>query len=392
MASTSPTRTAEAIYASLLTSSPSDVTGQYLVDEGVTANLTGLDDGSGNGTTNGRDIEALKLANQCVLMVTLGLTMVGMGAAIEPKDFKIVLRRPVGVGIGFVCQVILMPLIGFILALVLRMEPPHALGVLIAASSPGGTTSNLFTYWTDGDVCLSVVMTTISTVITLGSMPLNLFIYGRRWTDRGAVIPYKDIIIALVAFIGPVGLGMLLRWRSKKWGIFVGKPLGVIGMLGIITSIIITVFINPNIWASSWKLYVASLLHMWIGWSLGYTLARLLRQPHKQSRTIAFETGLQQIGIAMTLISFSYKDDTELFLGVIVYPMFFGPFSIISFGSWTLAYKIFRHFRPETESEVGDDVGSDHGEDKVVELQGNRDEEKSEMQNLEQQETKQPFL
>lgn len=114
-------------------------------------------------------------------------------------------------------------------------------------------------------------------------------------------------------------------------------------MLGIITSIIITVFINPNIWASSWKLYVATLLHMWIGWSLGYTLARLLRQPHKQSRTIAFETGLQQIGIAMTLISFSYKDDTELFLGVIVYPMFFGPFSIFSFGSWTLAYKIYRY-------------------------------------------------
>lgn len=90
MASTSPTRTAEAIYASLVTSSSPDVTGQYLVDGGVTANLTGLDDGSGNGTTNGRDIEALKLANQCVLMVTLGLTMVGMGAAIEPKDFKIV--------------------------------------------------------------------------------------------------------------------------------------------------------------------------------------------------------------------------------------------------------------------------------------------------------------
>lgn len=83
-------RTAEAIYTSLLTSSSSDVTGQYLVDGGVTANLTSLEDGSGNGTTNGRDIEALKLANQCVLMVTLGLTMVGMGAAIEPKDFKIV--------------------------------------------------------------------------------------------------------------------------------------------------------------------------------------------------------------------------------------------------------------------------------------------------------------
>nr|XP_054768835.1 ileal sodium/bile acid cotransporter-like [Lytechinus pictus] len=383
------TRAIEAMSSTIGAPSPSDVTGHYKVNGSYGMNVT-LNNSSSNETNSGRNIEALKLANQYVLMVTLGLTMVGMGAAIEFKDFKIVLRRPVGVGIGFVCQVILMPLIGFVLAIVLRMEPPHALGILIAASSPGGTTSNLFTYWTDGDVCLSVVMTTISTVITLGSMPLNLFIYGRRWTDRGAVIPYKDIIIALVSFIGPVGLGMLIRWKSRKWGIFIGKPLGVVGMLGILTSIILTVFINPNIWASTWKLYVASLLHMWIGWSLGYTLARLLCQPHKQSRTIAFETGLQQIGIAMTLISFSYKDDMELFLGVIVYPMFFGPFSILSFSSWTLAYKIYRHYKPEMESEVEDDQ---RGGGKEIELRDHdNDEQGIESRDAEEKATKEPFI
>ena len=66
-------------------------------------------------------------------------------------------------------------------------------------------------------------------------------------------------------------------------------------MLGILTSVILTIFINPAIFQSGWQLYFATLTHMWIGWGLGYTLARLLRQPHRQSRTIAFETGLQQV-------------------------------------------------------------------------------------------------
>ncbi|XP_072174610.1 ileal sodium/bile acid cotransporter-like [Diadema setosum] len=313
-----------------------------------------------NGTANG-NVEQLKLANQVVLGVTLGLTMVAMGAAIEPSDFKVVLRRPVGVAIGFVCQVVLMPLLGFTMALALRLSAPQALGALITASSPGGTTSNLFTFWTDGDVCLSVVMTTISTVVTFGSMPLNLFIYGRRWTSDGAVIPYKNILIALASLVGPVIVGMLIRWKSKEWAKRIGTPFGAIGMMGIATSVVLTILINPAIFSSSWKLFFAPLAHMWTGWALGYIFARLCRQPHKQSRTIAFETGLQQVGIALTLITFSYKGDHELFIGVIVYPMIFGPFSIISFSSFTLAYQLYRRFKPE-ENVAGSEHNMDYDE------------------------------
>lgn len=120
------------------------------------------------------------------------------------------------------------------------------------------------------------------------------------------------------------------------------QPFGSIGMLGIIVSIFITSYINPKIWTSSWKLYVASIAHMWIGWGLGYAIARLFRQPHRQCRTIAFETGAQHVGLALTLIAFSYKNDIQLFLQIIIYPMLFGPFSIISFSAWVGLYKIYR--------------------------------------------------
>ncbi|XP_041480647.1 ileal sodium/bile acid cotransporter-like [Lytechinus variegatus] len=336
----------------------------------ASSNSTGSDcghHGDGGDAKGGghKNIDELKLANQCVLGITLGLTMVAMGAAIDVKDFKIVLRRPVGVAVGFLCQVVLMPLIGFIMAVVLNLEAPYALGALIVASCPGGTTSNLYTFWTNGDICLSVIMTTISTIVAMGSMPLNLYIYSRRWISGGNVIPYTDIVITLVTIIGPVGLGMLLRWKSKKWATLIGKPFGAIGMLGIIVSIFITSYINPKIWTSSWKLYVASIAHLWIGWGMGYSIARLLRQPHRQSRTIAFETGAQHVGLALTLIAFSYKSDIQLFLQIIIYPMLFGPFSIITFSAWVLAYKVYRHYRPEeTENREEDGEGKKEIEEK----------------------------
>ncbi|XP_785464.3 ileal sodium/bile acid cotransporter [Strongylocentrotus purpuratus] len=335
------------------------------------SNSTGSDcdhHGDGDVGTGGgghKNIEELKLANQCVLGVTLGLTMVAMGAAIDLRDFKIVIRRPIGVLVGLICQVVLMPLIGFIMALVLKFEAPYALGALIVASCPGGTTSNLYTFWSDGDICLSVIMTTISTIVAMGSMPLNLYIYSRRWVSGATVIPYKNIIITLITIIGPVALGMLLRWKSKKWATKIGKPFGSIGMLGIIVSIFITSYINPKIWTSSWKIYVASIAHMWIGWGLGYVIARLFRQPHRQCRTIAFETGAQHVGLALTLIAFSYKNDIQLFLQIIIYPMLFGPFSIISFSAWVGLYKIYRHYRPEETNKT--EVAEGGGKEEVLE-------------------------
>ncbi|XP_071506383.1 ileal sodium/bile acid cotransporter-like [Diadema antillarum] len=312
------------------------------------------DSDHGGGGGGHKNIEELKLANKCILGITLGLTMVAMGAAIELKDFKVIMRRPIGIGVGLLCQVVLMPLIGFIMALILDMEMPFAIGNLITASCPGGTTSNIYTFWTDGDICLSVIMTTISTLFAMVSMPLNLFIYSRRWTDGAAVIPYTDIVVALICIIGPVAIGMLVRWKSKKWATLIGKPFGLIGMLGIIVSIFIISYINPRIWSSSPKLYLAAFAHLWIGWGLGYGIARMCKQPHKQSRTIAFETGAQHVGLALALIAFSYEDNFPLFLRMIIYPMIFGPFSIIFFTSWTVAFRVYRHFRPEKPEENED--------------------------------------
>ncbi|XP_071481937.1 ileal sodium/bile acid cotransporter-like [Diadema antillarum] len=162
-------------------------------------------------------ITILKSVQKWLITAILVFIMLAMGAVISLEDFKQTFRHPVGFFVGFASQFITMPLICFVFALVLKLEPPFALGLLIIGCCPGGTVSNLFTFWTDGDICLSVCMTTVSCIAAIGMMPLNLFIYSRRWTTEQTKIPFINIFTTLVTIIVPAVAGMIIRRFSLKW-------------------------------------------------------------------------------------------------------------------------------------------------------------------------------
>ncbi|OWF34599.1 Ileal sodium/bile acid cotransporter [Mizuhopecten yessoensis] len=159
---------------------------------------------------------ALKIASDVVIKTTLIIIMAGMGSTIEIKPLLQHLRRPVGIAIGMLSQFIVLPAVTFGLAHALQMSTYPALGMLVIGSCPGGSTSNVFSYWMDGDVPLSVAMTATSTVMAMGMMPLNLFIYSRSWTDEALVIPYVNIAISFVMTITPAAVGMFFRWKWPK--------------------------------------------------------------------------------------------------------------------------------------------------------------------------------
>ncbi|HSP85480.1 MAG TPA: bile acid:sodium symporter, partial [Psychrobacter sp.] len=109
-------------------------------------------------------LEIVTLVNSVVIPICLFLIMMGMGLTLVANDFKRVLKYPKAVGIGLTNQLLLLPVIGFVLANILPLEPEYAVGVMLLAVCPGGTTSNLFTYLAKGDVALSVTMTAIASV------------------------------------------------------------------------------------------------------------------------------------------------------------------------------------------------------------------------------------
>ncbi|XP_073520336.1 ileal sodium/bile acid cotransporter-like isoform X2 [Phyllobates terribilis] len=124
----------------------------------------------------------------------LALVMFSLGCSVEFKKFWGHIRWPWGIIVGFLCQFGIMPIAGFVLSLVFNVLPLQAIVILIMGCCPGGTGSNILSYWVDGDMDLSLTMTTCSTIFALGMMPLCLFIYTKKWVDSNSiVIPYDTI-------------------------------------------------------------------------------------------------------------------------------------------------------------------------------------------------------
>ncbi|XP_072050037.1 ileal sodium/bile acid cotransporter-like [Amphiura filiformis] len=293
----------------------------------TTINMSTMND-TGETSPTPHYLDELKLANRIVISFLLVFIMVGMGCVISIKDIKTTCRRPVGVLIGFISQFLVMPLLTFSLAHALQIKAEFAIGMLIVGCSPGGTVSNLFTYWTNGDICLSVVMTTASTIFAFGMMPLNLFIYSRSWTNETSVIPYKDIVITLVCTVVPFSFGLLIRYKLKRWAPYVEKINSITALIGIPIVITLNALINPRMFTSGWKIWFASVTLPFLGFSIGYGMARLLKQSHTICRTVAFETGCQNVALTLTLILMTFSEHPN-FADLMTFPSLFAIFMLI---------------------------------------------------------------
>ncbi|XP_041464093.1 ileal sodium/bile acid cotransporter-like [Lytechinus variegatus] len=298
-----------------------------LETETFTVMVTTMMDVAGNETAPS-NIETIKLATKVINIFILAFLMISMGCTIDLKDFKDTFRHPAGFFVGMLCQFVLMPLIAFCLGLAFRLESAGALSLLILACCPGGTLSNLFTYWTEGDVCLSVCMTAVSTAVAIGMMPLNLFIYTRVWTDDKAVIPYVNIVTTLITILIPVVFGVFLRWWKKELTKYVTRVGIIFSFMCIIAAFALSFILNPTFLHAVWQLWFCAASLPLLGYFLGYGIAFLLRQPHKKSRTIAFETGSQNVSLAMTLTVVSFAN-SPLFFDMLFYPSLYACFIYI---------------------------------------------------------------
>ena len=164
---------------------------------------------------------------QAILALMIFVIMLGMGASLTPRDFALALKRPYGLFIGVASQYGFMPFIAFLLAISLPVPDPIKIGILIMGCMPGGTTSNIFTYFSKGNLALSVLMTVNSTVFGVVLIPLVLVLYAGALDLQ---IPRENIIVTLVLLLVPVAIGMGLEWtkypsqlRAKSIGSFEAK-------------------------------------------------------------------------------------------------------------------------------------------------------------------------
>ncbi|ELK14908.1 ileal sodium/bile acid cotransporter [Pteropus alecto] len=285
-----------------------------------------------------------------VLTILLAMVMFSMGCNVEVKKFLEHIKRPWGICIGFLCQFGIMPLVGFILSVAFDILPIQAVVVLIMGCCPGGTASNILAYWVDGDMDLSISMTTCSTLLALGMMPLCLLIYTKMWVDSGTIIiPYDNIGTSLVALVVPVSIGMLVnhKWPQKAKRIL--KVGSITGAILIVLTAVVGGILYQSAWVIAPKLWIVGTIFPVAGYSLGFLLARIAGQPWHRCRTIALETGMQNTQLCSTVVQLSFTQ--EQLNHVFTFPLIYSIFQLIFAAIFLGIYLIYKKYHGKNNEE-----------------------------------------
>lgn len=294
---------------------------------------------------------------QTLLRIFILIIMFGLGAGLTPKDFGLALRRPWGVVIGWVTQFGIMPLTAYVLIVTVLFPFSStegvilvALGALIMGSVPAGTTSNLFTYFSKGNLALSVVMTVNSTLWAFIMTPAALFVYSRLLgLDESLSIEFSELAIVIVGLIIPVGLGMLIRKLSSNIGAVLELLGGVFGLLFIPFLIAIWV---PRNWqllvTTEWPTYVVAIGLGLVGIVVAYYFSKLLRLHPMNARTIALETGINNGPLAIAVIVAVYIDNPGVDQ-ILLVPALYSLFIVIIS---TLVTLVFRRANLAAEQKI----------------------------------------
>lgn len=284
---------------------------------------------------------------QAILALMIFVIMLGMGASLTPRDFVLALKlkRPYGLMIGVVSQYGFMPFIGFLLALTLPVSDPIKIGILIMSCMPGGTTSNIFTYFSKGNLALSVLMTVTSTVFGVVLIPIVLVVYaGALDVD----IPRENIIATLL--LVPVAIGMVMRKLNANVGAvteFMGSMLAIFFIVFLIVSWIPRNF--TFLLETSWGTYVAAIALGLIGITVGYLFAKALKLHPRNARTVGLETGIQNGPLAIAIIAFTFSGAEQQAVNAV--PVLYSLFIVIVS---TLITLYFRRANTAAEQKMPD--------------------------------------
>jgi len=273
----------------------------------------------------------------------LGLMMIvimfGMGASLTWRDFLIAFRKPKGVLVGLLCQYGIMPLLGFLLAQALGLSPALTIGLILLACMPGGTTSNIFTYFSKAVLALSIMMTSVSSLIALGMVPALLEFYSQLSGLSGEFkIPAGNVAQVLFVLLIPTLIGMTLRKFNPNVGATAELLGGLLGVFVILFLVLTWIPRNHQLLATTpWYVYFAAIGLGIFGITLGYFLARLLKQDTNRSRTIALETGIQNGPLAVLIVTLTFTGSMQQ--EVLLIPVLYSLFIVITSSIVTVFFR-----------------------------------------------------
>lgn len=242
-----------------------------------------------------------------VLAVSLIIIMFGMGLSLVKEDFIRLFQQPKAMLVGLINQIILLPIIAFLIVTSLGVDAEIAIGVMILAACPGGPTSNLITFLAKGDTGLSVSLTTANSLITIFTIPFVVDFALNHFLEANEMIQIdklKTVIQIFVIVIIPVSLGMALKKSKPAFADRMNKPVKIASGIVLFLVIIGLVLkkkadLIPYLEQAGITTLVVNLATL----AVGFITARLVKLNLAQSLTVSIESGIQNGTMAIAIAS-----------------------------------------------------------------------------------------
>lgn len=294
--------------------------------------------------------------SQLVLNLLLAAMMFGVALGLKPADFGRILRQPRAPAGGLLAQFLILPALTWGLTMLLPMAPGVALGMILVASCPGGSFSNILTWLARGNVAVSVSMTATSSLAALVLTPLNFAFWGSLNPDTAqllsqiAVAPTQILTLVLAVLGLPLLCGMILGYLAPALAARIQSGLKPLSLAIFLVFVGIALFRNGALFRDHFTLFAGFVvLHNAMALLLGWSLARGMKLPDADSRAVTLEVGIQNSGLGL-IILFNFFPEQG---GMMVITAFWGVWHLIS-GLLMMAFWRYRDQAPgHTPSPAG---------------------------------------
>ncbi|MDA3911569.1 MAG: bile acid:sodium symporter family protein [Bacteroidales bacterium] len=292
------------------------------------------------------------------LPAVLAIIMFNLGLSLRISDFKRILEHPRQLIIGLSAQIIILPLIAFGIASISSLSNEMKVGIMIIAACPGGAVSNLITYYLKGSVSLSVSLTTVNSVVILGSLPAIIWIAMSQFLGESEIITMsiQETVLKIFAMILiPTSLGMLLRHKRRLTAYKIEQVMKYLSVILLAVVYSFVIFEKNGGQRTSIVEYLE--IAPWVfalnilGMLTGFWMARFTGLNIAKQITLSVEVGIQNSALAITIASSAaFLGNHQMALPAVVYGMF-TFFSAVIFGliirKWVKPTKIVKS-EPET--------------------------------------------
>lgn len=238
------------------------------------------------------------------LPVVLCIIMLGLGLSLKIDDFRRVLREPRGVIVGLVCQIVILPIVCFFLASYSGLPPAIAVGMMLLAASPGGSSAMLYTHLARGDVALSITLTAVTSALSIVTVPLIANLSLQHFYGESAVIYLELAQVGQIFAIAvvPALVGILIQKRYPALAARLEKPVKLLAMVFLL---LVVVFALATQWSlvAIWgpTLGVAVLVFNLISMAVGYFVPRLFRLGESQAIALAMSIGMHNAALVIAV-------------------------------------------------------------------------------------------